>query len=194
MQPGAAPANQVGSAGSIVSTVNSAPATSPPGDAISCPTGGAVFSVNGTGSEPITYLWQIESAPKGSNVWTDLSNGPVMFNGIAVGTGTGSGTKTFSFQNNPANRASFRVRCAMNNICGTVPSSPANYSVCTSDFTCDGGVDDSDFSIFVFGYNLLDCADPEMPVNCPADVNGDGFVDDQDFSIFVVAYNLLLCE
>lgn len=191
---GAAP-GQPGGIGSISSTSNSAPAfQSQPESGFSCPTGEETFSAIATGTDPIAYHWQIESAPKDSNVWTDLSDGPVMFDGVEVGTGAGAGTKDFSFQNNPTNRASFRLRCSVANECGTLITNPATYSVCTSDFTCDGGVDDSDFSIFVFGYNILDCADPAMPTNCPADVNGDGFVDDHDFSLFAAAYNLLLCE
>lgn len=64
---------------------------------------------------------------------------------------------------------------------------------CPADFNGDGFVDDSDFTIFVAGYNILDCADPTMDAGCPADINGDGFVDDADFTLFVVAYNELVC-
>lgn len=65
---------------------------------------------------------------------------------------------------------------------------------CPSDLNGDGLVDDSDFTLFVAGYNILDCADPAMPAGCPADVNGDGLVDDADFVVFVVAYNALVCS
>jgi len=65
---------------------------------------------------------------------------------------------------------------------------------CPADLNGDGFVDDSDFSIFVAAYNILDCADPSMPALCPADLNGDNVVDDADFSTFVVAYNALLCD
>lgn len=64
---------------------------------------------------------------------------------------------------------------------------------CPSDFNSDGLVDDADFTIFVAGYNILDCADPAMPPGCPADINGDGLVDDADFTLFVGAYNELVC-
>ncbi|MGH7242203.1 MAG: hypothetical protein ACREJD_02160 [Phycisphaerales bacterium] len=64
---------------------------------------------------------------------------------------------------------------------------------CPADFNTDDVVDDADFSTFVTGYNILDCADPSMPAWCPADLNGDGLVDDADFVEFVVAYNTLLC-
>jgi hypothetical protein len=64
---------------------------------------------------------------------------------------------------------------------------------CTGDFNNDSVVDDSDFLVFVAGYNLLLCSDPGMTVGCPADFNSDGQVDDQDFPPFVAAYNALAC-
>lgn len=64
---------------------------------------------------------------------------------------------------------------------------------CVGDLNGDNLVDDSDFVIFVEAYNLLDCADPAMPLNCPADLNRDDLVDDSDFVIFVGAYNELIC-
>ncbi|MBS0189901.1 MAG: hypothetical protein U0573_00095 [Phycisphaerales bacterium] len=66
-------------------------------------------------------------------------------------------------------------------------------TTCPADLNSDGLVDDSDFSIFVVAYNMLDCADPLMPPACASDLNRDGVVEDADFSIFVVAYNELLC-
>ncbi|MFO0859150.1 MAG: hypothetical protein U0570_01245 [Phycisphaerales bacterium] len=64
---------------------------------------------------------------------------------------------------------------------------------CPGDVNCDKFVDDLDFQTFVYGYNLLDCADPAMTPNCPADLNSDGFVDDLDFQLFVQMYNVLEC-
>lgn len=64
---------------------------------------------------------------------------------------------------------------------------------CLQDLNDDELVDDSDFTLFVVGYNTLDCSDPGMPAGCPADFNSDGFVDDSDFTIFVLGYNTLLC-
>ncbi|MBS0190759.1 MAG: hypothetical protein U0573_02560 [Phycisphaerales bacterium] len=64
---------------------------------------------------------------------------------------------------------------------------------CPGDLNGDGLVDDSDFSIFVVAYDLLDCADPTMPPNCPSDLNADAAVDDADFVIFLSSYNELVC-
>ncbi len=75
----------------------------------------------------------------------------------------------------------------------TVLEELPSSSTCAGDLDGDQFVDDSDFSIFVVAYDILDCAEPAMPAGCPADLNGDQVVDDADFSIFVVAYNALLC-
>lgn len=64
---------------------------------------------------------------------------------------------------------------------------------CPGDADCDTFVTDLDFETFVYGYNLLDCADPAMTPNCPADLNGDKVVDDVDFTLFVAMYNQLIC-
>ncbi len=64
---------------------------------------------------------------------------------------------------------------------------------CACDLNSDGQVDDSDFVIFASAYDILDCTDPMMPLDCPSDFNGDAMVDDNDFVIFVDAYNELLC-
>lgn len=69
----------------------------------------------------------------------------------------------------------------------------AERAPCTGDLNSDGYVDDSDFVLFLNGYDTLDCSDPAMPANCPADLNSDGFVDDADFVIFAAAYNTLVC-
>ncbi|MGH7245037.1 MAG: hypothetical protein ACREJD_16600 [Phycisphaerales bacterium] len=65
--------------------------------------------------------------------------------------------------------------------------------ICAGDLNGDNQVDDADFIFFAAAYNVLDCADPAMPVGCPADLNGDGVVDDADFVLFVTAYDNLIC-
>ncbi|MFN9970078.1 MAG: hypothetical protein ACK58T_09290 [Phycisphaerae bacterium] len=60
---------------------------------------------------------------------------------------------------------------------------------CAADINADGLVDDSDFTLFAYGYNELLC----KPPGCPYDFNGDGAVDDSDFVVFAQQYNELLC-
>lgn len=70
-----------------------------------------------------------------------------------------------------------------------------NYFInpCPADFNHDSLVDDADFTSFVTGYNILDCADSAMHPGCPADLNFDALVDDADFVIFLNAYSELVC-
>ncbi|MBL8886997.1 MAG: hypothetical protein JNK16_10070 [Phycisphaerales bacterium] len=77
---------------------------------------------------------------------------------------------------------------------GTSKMLTVQRKVCPGDFNNDGFVDDADFSVFVVGYNILDCADNAMPAGCPADINRDGFADDADFQVFVVGYDALVCS
>lgn len=65
---------------------------------------------------------------------------------------------------------------------------------CPGDFNIDSRIDDSDFPAFAVAYNLLDCADPAMPLDCPADLDFNGFVDDADFAVFAGGYDLLICQ
>lgn len=72
---------------------------------------------------------------------------------------------------------------------GAIAFGAQHASLCPSDFTCDGQVDDADFLSFVASYNelVIPPADPKC------DLNADGIVDDADFLIFVVAYDKLVC-
>ncbi len=72
---------------------------------------------------------------------------------------------------------------------GAVHAAPT----CACDLNNDGQVDDFDFVMFAAAYDILDCADVLMPIDCPSDFNADNFVDDADFVIFVAAYDELLC-
>jgi hypothetical protein len=84
--------------------------------------------------------------------------------------------------------ASGRTRFDFDPFGVTVTSPP-----CPADLNADAFVDDADFVIFAAAYNLLDCADPSMPVGCPADLNNDTVVEDVDFVIFAAAYETLVC-
>jgi hypothetical protein len=83
--------------------------------------------------------------------------------------------------------------CFIMNDFGDATSEGASLQLCDADVDCSGMVDDADFIIFVSAYNILDCADPSMPLDCPSDFNRDTVVDDADFGVFVVAYNELVC-
>ena len=156
----------------------------PPKDTGTCYGGTVELHAPAVGSN-LQYLWQIFNTA--TTTWTNLGNGP---NNIGTIAGAQSDTLTIS-GTTPWSETGYRV--LVTNSCGSVTSAPAQVRFCAADLTCDGFVDDSDFSVFVVAYNMLLCDDPAMPAGCPADLNLDGLVDDTDFSIFVVAYNALLC-
>ncbi len=58
-----------------------------------------------------------------------------------------------------------------------------------ADIDSDGFVDDADFVLFSFQYDVLECNAPAMPDDCSADLNHDGLVDDADFVIFSHEYH-----
>lgn len=144
----------------------------------------------------VTYRWQRNTV--------DVGDGP---GGASAGGGNVSGA-TGSLESptaghvvaltisgaQPSDAGEYRL--VLENSCGVSWSEPAQLRVgeaCPCDLNGDGFVEDSDFSLFVVAYDILDCADPSMPSGCAADFNGDGLVDDADFSVFVPAYNDLLC-
>ncbi|MFO0859759.1 MAG: hypothetical protein U0570_04320 [Phycisphaerales bacterium] len=151
--------------------------TSQPQAASNCPTGMAVFHVEAVSSGPLSYQWFKYAAP------------------IDTGLNPTAATDTLVIDH-PTIDDSAWYSCEVYDGCNSLMSDAAPLlltSCCPADLNYDGFVDDADFILFVPAYNILDCADPEMPLGCPADLNHDGVVDDTDFTIFVPAYNELLC-
>ena len=128
--------------------------------------------------------WTSYQAQLSSNDWNEIGGGgkpdfsdtgaPIFFGFYSSNGGSGINTRITA-----AGRVdNFRVRALRS---------------CPADLNSDGIVEDSDFSIFVAAYDILDCADAEMPAGCPADLTGDGTVDDADFASFIPAYDQLIC-
>jgi hypothetical protein len=153
---------------------NLPPRTVMPDHAGVCPGGTATITAKAVGTGPFTYKWR--------------KNG-IDIDSIANPTAL---TAVLSLSNADAASVA-NYDCIIQNDCGTHITEVVPFILCTSDFNCDGSVDDLDFQDFAFQYNILDCADPSMPANCPSDLNLDGVVDDVDFQLFVPAYDRLLC-
>lgn len=167
-----------------------------PSDQSVCSTANTGFACSATGANtPHTYQWECET-PANSNTWIAISAGSSLpsfgvpgativspNNGVMGILASGS----LNLLNNR------KVRCAISNSCGTTYTGVATLKVCLGDANCDGFVDDADFVDFAAAYEILDCADPNMPPGCPADMNGDGYVDDADFVLFANSYENLLC-
>jgi len=179
---GVVPNVDTGSPNLLNLTVGDSDGTSPiilvePGD--SSATTHAVFSVSAAPTN-LSYQWRRNGGA--------LADGP---------TGTGSvisGSQEATLMISGVTSGDIgNYDVVVSNSCGTVLSAGAVLRICPGDLNNDGFVDDSDFVLFIVGYNILDCADPSMPLLCPADLNGDAMVDDADFQVFVGAYNELVC-
>lgn len=184
------------SCGSTTSTdavliVNAGPSiTSHPQNASGCASTPASFSITTDDLSP-DYQWQW--LPLGSATWLDLTNGDNDYENGPRLTVSGATDSTLSITPLAGAGSLASFRCVLGNTCSSTTSDPATIQICVSDLTCDGLVEDADFSVFIVAYNTLDCADPIMPANCPADLNRDGVVDDSDFQAFVRAYDELIC-
>ncbi|MBL8886939.1 MAG: immunoglobulin domain-containing protein [Phycisphaerales bacterium] len=140
-----------------------------------CPGGSTTINVYGVGTDPFTYKWYK--------------------NGNPIDTNLNPTAATFSLLlSNAGAQDEGNYSCVVTNAYGSFTTPNIPFALCRADFNCDAAVDDADFTGFLVGYNILDCADPAMPVGCPADLNLDGAVDDADFTLFAQAYNRLLCS
>jgi len=135
--------------------------------------------------------------PLGGSQFQWRRNGEPLVDGASPGGGQISGVTgaTLTIESAAASDSGF-YDCIVSTDCGSRISETARVLVgppCGADLNNDGFVDDSDFTIFVLAYEILDCAAPGMPAGCPADLNSDGFVEDSDFSLFVAKYDELIC-
>ncbi|MBX3379571.1 MAG: hypothetical protein KF805_05725 [Phycisphaeraceae bacterium] len=146
----------------------------------SCLFGAPALTVRAVGAGPLTYQWRRNGVP--------LENGPQAGGSVV----SGALTRTILVSGfGYTDEGDYDV--VISGSCGTTITPVVNMHVCRADLSCDGIVSDSDFPIFVAAYEILDCADPAMPVGCAADFNDDGVVDDEDFVLFVQAYEALFC-
>lgn len=151
------------------------PITAPMENKGVCPGGNATFTAAVNGTPPFSYQWRFNGQPI-DTLLNPTANKPT----LEINNAGGEDVGTYD--------------CMVTGPCGSQPSPAATLAVCPPDLDCDSLINDSDFEVFVFAYNVLDCADPSMPAGCNSDFNADGLVDDADFVIFLAAYNQLVCE
>ena len=163
-----------------------------PAAASSCATGSASFTAGFTGTDPMTYRWQRETAP-GSGAFVDLADGPTgSWDGGAPGVGgivSGAATATLTIA---ADTSAWRrldaphsvaYRCRAANSCGSLASAPAPLTVCRADADCSAAVNSSDISAFLAIW--LGSLQGGTPA---ADYNSDGAVNSSDISAFLTAW------
>jgi hypothetical protein len=141
----------------------------------------ASFAVTAHGPGTLTYQWQVEAEPLGSDIWSDLSEGTVWRSGVIVGSGSGTATSEYLFQHAQSNQGLIRFRVVVTTECGRVQSGGATLTLSTSDFDGDGDLGtDADIEAF-FSCLGGNCC----PLCGSADFDGDGDVGtDSDIEAF----------
>jgi hypothetical protein len=122
------------------------------------------------GSGVISYQWQFESSPPGSELWTDIADGPLPgANGTVV---AGSNDPVLRLSGLGA-RASLRLRCVFANDCGSAISDPAVLSVSSPDFDGDGD-EGTDADVEAFFTRIAGGPCPTGDACNSTDFDGDG--------------------
>ncbi|MBS0191033.1 MAG: hypothetical protein U0573_03935 [Phycisphaerales bacterium] len=150
------------------------PRTVMPAFAGVCPGGTATITAHAVGTGPFSYKWRKD----GQDI--AASENPSALKPTLELPGASGATVG-------------QYDCVILNDCGTHVTDAVPFILCVADLNCDGAVDDTDFTIFLVQYNILDCADPSMPAGCSCDFNADGIVEDTDFQLFLPAYNRFAC-
>ncbi len=155
-----------------------------PSNRVSCPLSPVNFAVIASGTGPLAYQWQIESAP-GSGIFTDLANGPL----AGVGDVSGATTASLTISNLSA-AASAAIRCNVTNACGVDTSASATLLVCAfaGDVNCDGVVDLQDLATLLANFGTAGGA-----THAQGDLNGDETVDLSDLALLLAGFGSI-CE
>jgi len=159
-----------------------------PANEVACAASTATFFVAAAGTSPFTYQWQIETAPPGSNFFTNLADG-VIAASVAVASGTDTATLSIQLNGDLA-LAGLGFRCVVSNACGDDTSLVATLHIPVgprAEMNCDSAVNGEDIAAFLLamidpaGYGA---AYPSCDV-FGGDLNCDGSVDAADIEPFV---------
>lgn len=153
-----------------------------------CATSTASFFVAAAGTPPFTYQWQIETAPAGSGIFTDLNNGVI---GATAAVASNVGTDTLSIAlNGDASLSGLSFRATATNACGNATSLGAILHIPAGprgQMNCDSSVDGLDVAPFVLALTSpvdYETAYPACDLH-NGDINCDGEVDANDLDPFV---------
>ena len=167
--------------------------TSNPAGVVGCLGGSANVAVRIAPQQDVTFQWYRNGVAVQNGLGGAAPGGGLVSN--SSGTAPPDGNIVLHISNANANDVG-TFTAVLTTTCGSVGTAPTALTLqtcCPGDLNADTIVDDADFVIFAEAYNLLDCADPAMPMGCPADLNADLVVDDADFVLFASAYDALLC-
>lgn len=176
--------------GAIAVTLSAPTLLAMPTPASVCPNATATFSVTSAVGGATSFRWQIETAPPGSNIWTDLANGPLPPPTGSAATASGATTNTLTITNADAPAAT-RYRCRVTDTCGNTISDPAALTVTpcnvSGDMNCDGAVNTLDIAPFLLALTNLPAYQQQFPTCNPlnGDVNHDLLLNGGDINKFI---------
>jgi len=153
-----------------------------------CASGSANFFVAAAGTPPFNYQWQIETAPAGSGIYTNLSNGSIG-GSASIASNVDMPTLTVQINGNTA-LADIAFRCVVTNGCGNATSLGAALHIPAGprgEMNCDASVNALDIAPFVLAVmNAVDytAAYPSCDLY-NGDINCDGSVNADDVEPFV---------
>jgi hypothetical protein len=145
-----------------------------------CSIGGTSFNAAATGTLPLQHTWQAELDP---GVWTDMTDGNLIHNGIVIGFVSGAATEWMQISGLTqflTDRTSLNVRCAVSNVCGSSSSNAATLTVWptgTGDANGDGVIDARDIQAFI---DFIMVGWSPAAGWCASDLDMDGWVDDTE--------------
>ncbi len=176
--------------GAIALTLSAPTLLTMPTPASVCPNATATFSVTSAVGGATTFRWQIETTPTGSNIWADLTNGPLPPATGSAATASGTTTSTLTITNADT-QAATRYRCRVTDTCGNLNSDPAALTVTPcqvpGDMNCDGAVNDLDVGPFLLALTNLTAYQQQFPTCNPlnGDLNHDMLLNGLDIGMFI---------
>jgi hypothetical protein len=169
----------------VTPTCASPAITQQPISDVVCSIGGSSFFVSATGTTPISHLWQVELDP---GVWTDMTDGYLIHNGVVLGYVSGATTDWMSISSLDylnQDRPSLNFRCLASNTCGSATSDICSLTVFptgTGDANGDGVIDGLDIQAFID--HIMQGWSPTAGW-CAADLDLDGWMDDSEIPLLV---------
>jgi hypothetical protein len=148
--------------------------TSQPANASACATGAAAFSVSATGVAPLSYQWQIRTAP---NTWVNLGLNPVALPCGGSASATAPTAAATQIAISPcAAVMNYRLRCRVSNDCGDVDSNEAIYSICYANCDCSTAPPALNVNDFICFQSRFAAADPYADCDQNSSLNVNDFV------------------
>jgi hypothetical protein len=135
--------------------------TDQPVSTVACRYGQASFSIAASGTDPLTYQWQIQIPAPAGPAWVDLSSASLTACGGVVTAYTPYATNMTVFIQPCPGIDRYLIRCVVSNSCGSVISDEVTDTICIADMDdgsglghCDRGVTLDDLLYYLLQFQL----------------------------------------